>query len=161
MTTVFREPDTREPAEVPGKDNSGITQNPEDIRPVEDEQDLLEALGVEDDIKVLPEEDYKDFQELKGYLESYLEEKGLPKSFRGYQKGIKNLKEDTGLDEEADPQAVIKKIGGIAKSWKALSFVRDFEERKKILSRLLRASTRDEMDEIVMQEMERKKIWLR
>ena len=124
MSTVFREPDTTEKSKEPVVDNKfGYPDEVEDYKPIEDDQDILNVLGIEDDIKVLPEEDYQDLQELKGYLSSYMEEKGLPKTFKGMEKGIKALKEVVGLDEDADPQAVVKRIGGIARSWKELSFV--------------------------------------
>jgi len=77
-----------------------------------------------------------------------MEEKGLPQTIHGMRKGIESLKEDLGLHEDADPQAVIKRIGGIAKSWKELSFIRDFEERKKILIKLVSASSQKEMDKL-------------
>jgi hypothetical protein len=161
MGTSFREP----APEVKGPDvgernsNNYHEENVEEMRPAEDEQDVLEALGALEDVKVIPPEDYEDLQELKNYLKSYMEEKGLSQTIRGMQKGIESIKEEFGLHKEADPQAVIKKIGGIARSWKELSFVRDLDEKKKILIRLVGASSQKEMDKIVFEEMERKSVW--
>jgi len=162
MSTLFREPEpvsdkpTKEPEENKyGYDEVGV----EELRPVEDERDILEALGIADDIKILPEEDRQDLRELKDYLASYMEEKGLSQTLGGLRKGIESLKEDVGLHKDADPQAVIKKIGGIARSWKELSFVRDVDERKKILIKLIGATTPKEMDRIIFQEMEARSVW--
>jgi hypothetical protein len=160
MSTLFREPAPEKPATPePEKSKTGMAEDVEELRPVENEQDVLEALGVLDNVRSIPPEDYQDLKELKSYLDSYLEEKGLPQTIRGMQKGIENLKEDFGLHKEADPQAVIKKIGGIARSWKELSFVRDLDERKKILIKLIGASSQKEMDKIIFQEMEDRKVW--
>ena len=162
MSTSFREPapptatlpdDVREGTKVSFEAELG------DAVPVEDEQDLLTALGVGENVKAIPPEDYQDLQELKGYLESFMEEKGLSKTMRGTKKALNILKEEVGLDEEADPQAVIKKIGSVARSWKELSFVRDLEERKKILIKLIGASSPKEMDKIVFEEMNKRKVW--
>ena len=112
MSTSFREPATTVDTPEDIRDNKyAHTADVEDIRPVEDDQDVLEALGVADDIKILPEEDRQDLRELKDYLGSYMEEKGLPQTIHGMRKGIESLKEDLGLHEDADPQAVIKRIG--------------------------------------------------
>jgi len=160
MSTSFREPEPIKP-DVPAREPDKFSRedSPEDFRPVENDQDLLEVLGVADDIKILPSEDREDLQELKDYLNSYLEEKGLPKTIRGMRKGIESLKEDVGLHKDADPQAVIKKIGGIARSWKELSFVQDFHERKQILIKLVESSSQREMDKIIFEEMEKIKAW--
>lgn len=160
MSTTFREP--AQPAEntpEPEKNIYGAEGNPEDFRPIEDDQDLLEALGVGDDVKILPKEDYEDLQEFKDYLDSYMEEKGLPRTFRGMQKGLESLKEEVGLHEEADPQIIIKRIGSIAKSWKELSFIRDFDQKRKILMELITAKNPKEMNEIVFKAMNERKIW--
>jgi hypothetical protein len=156
----------REPAPVVDKPEGGERnfnnyheQNVEEMRPAEDEQDVLEALGALEDVKVIPPEDYEDLRELKNYLKSYMEEKGLSQTIHGMQKGIESLKEEFGLHKEADPQAVIKRIGGIARSWKELSFVRDLDERKKILVKLTGASSQREMDKIIFEEMEARSIW--
>lgn len=160
MSTSFREPAPEKPVtESPEPNKYGYEETPEELRPAEDEQDVLEALGVGDNVRNLPTEDYQDLQELKGYLKSYMEEKGLPQTIRGMQKGIESLKEEFGLHQEADPQAVIQKIGGIARSWKELSFVQDVEERRKILIKLIGASSRKEMDKIIFKEMEDRKVW--
>lgn len=162
MSTLFREETHEEPI-TPVKEEEpniyGTEEDVEDIRPVESDQDILRALGIADDLKVLPEDDFQDLQELKGYLYSYMEEKGLPKTFRGLKNGIESLKEQMELHEEADPQMVIKKIGGIAKSWKALSFVSDVKDRKKILFKLVKATTPKEMDAIVFEEMTKRELW--
>jgi hypothetical protein len=161
MSTVFRDstPTVETPDVEQAKADSSAKAEIEGYRPIEEDQDILEALGVEDDIKVLPKDDFDDFQELKGYLESYMAEKGLPNTYKGVQKALQNIKKDTGLDEEADPQAVIKKVGGIARSWKEISFIRDFEDRKKVLVKLLGASSQTEMDRIVLDEMGARKVW--
>lgn len=160
MSTSFREPEeVREPKPEEPVDEGRTEISVEGFKPIESDRDLLDALGVEDDYQVLPTEDKEDFQELKGYLTSYMAEKGLPQTSKGVKAAIESLKEDVGLHREADPQAIIKRIGGIAKSWKELSFIRDVTERKAILSRLMRATTRQEMDSIVFQAMEGKKVW--
>jgi hypothetical protein len=162
MSTSFREPapeTPKGPDEV--REGSKISFEAELAGevPVEDEQDLLTALGVGENVKAIPTEDYQDLQELKGYLDSFMEEKGLSKTMHGTQKALKILKEEVGLDEEADPQSVIKKIGSVARSWKEISFVRDLEERRKILIKLVGASSAKEMDKIVFDEMERRHVW--
>ena len=162
MSTSFREPAPiveRPVTEKSEPNKYALDENVEDLRPAEDEQDVLEALGVGDDVKTIPSEDKEDLRELKSYLTSFMEEKGLPQTIRGMQRGLESLKEEFGLHKEADPQAVIKKIGGIARSWRELSFVRDLDERKKVLIRLIGASSQREMDKIVFDEMERRAIW--
>jgi len=162
MSTSFREPapvSDKPVAEKREPNNIVPEENVEELRPAENEQDVLEALGILDDVRNIPSEDQEDLKELKSYLTSYLEEKGLSQTIRGMQKGIERLKKEFDLDEEADPQAVIKKIGGVARSWKELSFVRDLEERKQILVKLMSASSKREMDRIIFEEMERRSVW--
>jgi hypothetical protein len=162
MSTSFREPEPITEKSEPIEADQNIREDsPEDFRPIESEQDILEALGIADDVKILPSEDRQDLQELKEYLASYMEEKGLSQTIKGMQKAIQNLKKDMGLHEDADPQAVIKKIGSVARSWKEISFIRDLDDRKKILVKLIGSSSKAEMDRIIFNEMSERKIWLR
>lgn len=163
MSTLFRESTNDEAprpnTEEPEPNIYGSSSDVEDIRPVEGDQDILKVLGVVEDLKVLPEEDYQDLQELKSYLHAFMEEKGLSQTMRGLRNGLEALKEQMGLHKEADPQAIIKKIGSVAKAWKGISFIRDLSERKKILERLVMADSPKEMDEIVFEEMRKKEVW--
>jgi hypothetical protein len=160
MSTSFREPESPKPKVADEtRDGSRTEVEVGDLKPVETDQDILEALGVADDIKILPEEDYQDLQELKSYLNAYMQDKGLPQTVRGVQKGIESLKKEFGLHEEADFQAIIKRIGGIARSWREISFIRDVDEKKRILIKLISASSDKEMNSIVFDEMEKRKVW--
>jgi hypothetical protein len=164
MSTVFREPKSEmpvaeEPQEKSEKIQYGHEEDVESYRPIETDQDILRTLGIQDDIKVLPKEDFDNLQELKSYFDSYMAEKGLPKTAKGYQRAIEKIKDEVGLDQEADPQALIEKVGGIAKAWKEISFVKDFEEKKRILIKLVSASSQKDMDNIIFSEMNKRKIW--
>lgn len=161
MSTIFREPGpvVEKAPDIDTKSEASVEESPDEYRPVEGEQDILEALGVEENVRYLPQEDRNDLQELSSYLESYMGEVGLPRTLRGVKRAIGSLKKEFGLDEEADPQSIIKRIGGIAKSWKEISFIRDFEERKKVLVKLLSTSSPKEMNRVILEELEKRKVW--
>ena len=164
MSTSFREPApeaVQEPvaAEEHEKDDTGLEESVEGLEPATD-RIMLDSLGIEYGESNLSQSDKENFNEVRNYLYNYMGEKGLAKTSGGIKKAIEAAKTDFGLDEEADPQSIIERIGSVAKSYRSLSFVKDLDERKGILVKLLSAGTVREMDRIVFEMMEKKKIWL-
>jgi len=162
MSTVFREPEPT--GDSPGledfkRDDTTTGEDVGDLKPIEDNQDILEYLGYEDDYNVLPDEDKENFEEFKNYLYDRMAEKGLSKTKGGFTRALKLVKEDFNLDDNADPHIVLSRIGSIAKSYRTLSFIKDLDQRKEVLLRLISAKSVNEMDKVIMQEMERRKIW--
>ena len=64
-----------------------------------------------------------------------------------------------GLDPDSEPSVVLDRIGGVMKSWKSLTFVKDPHEKRKVFMKLARAQDSKEMNKIIFEEMEARSIW--
>lgn len=128
--------------------------------PLTDSTDaILESLGIGDNAGDLPTEELNNLKEIEGYIADLLSNKGVTATKSSIAKSLTALKEEMGLDENADPAIVLDRIGGVIKSWKQLSFVTNPSEKRSLFMKLANASTSKEMNRLVYQEMEAKKIW--
>jgi len=159
MSTVFREPDsTEQEAGTVEREEAGLEEKVAELEPATD-RTILDSLGVEYGLETLTEGDKENFHEVKNYLFNYMAKKGLPKTSGGVKKALQVAKKDFGLDEEADSQSVIERIGSVAKSYRSLSFIKGLEERKEVLTKLLLSKSTEEMDRIIFELMEKEKVW--
>lgn len=163
--TVFRTTSVTEPAPQ-AKDNSkpnnqGVEYSEPDIEPVEFKGDeiVLEALGLGDAFRDLPEDAKEDTREIKLYVMEIMESKGLEKTFRSFRETLEGVKEEIGLDKNTAPDVVIERIGGLIKAYKGLSFINNVDERKKMFMKLAMQNSVKDMDRIVFEEAERRKVW--
>lgn len=128
--------------------------------PLTDSSDaILESLGIGDKASDLPSEDIGNLKEIEGYVRELLSNKGVTPTKSSVDKTLKTLKEDMGLDENADPQVVLDRIGGVIKSWKQLSFITNPREKRSLFMKLANATDSKEMNRLVFEEMSRKAVW--
>lgn len=163
MDTTVRTISTDKPAPQVNnfKENKvGAQENIDSIEPVENtEEYLLSTLGVDDLLVNLPEEDKSYLSEISSYLKDMLSKDGINPTKGAYDRALNKLKESLNLDPDTDASTAIKKIGGLVKSWKSISFIKDLGERKRILSKLSQAESVESMDKLIFDEMNKLKIW--
>lgn len=130
-----------------------------DIEPVSDYSDgTLKALGIDEDLRNIPEEDRANVGEVGRYIAQMLKDKGVQINRRTFTKAVNTIKSDFEMDPDVDPQVFIDRVSGVAKSWRDLAFLNP-QERKSILMSLARAKTSKEMNEIVFKKMNDRRIW--
>lgn len=138
----------------------GAQENIGDLEPVENaDSTVLSALGIDDSLENLPDEDRGNLADARGYIEGIMEQRGLPKTQGGYKKAMEYAREKLDIDAEAEPSFVLKKLGGIVRAWKGLSFVSDPSEKRSIFMRMARMNSSDEMESYLMKVMESKRVW--
>lgn len=128
--------------------------------PLDNTQDaILSSLGIGDVAKTLPTEELNNLTEIEGYLREVLDIKGVVPTKSTVDKALSGLKTEMGLDESSDPRIVLDRMGGVIKAWKQLSFITNPQEKKSLFLKLANTNSSKEMNRIVYQEMEAKKIW--
>jgi len=165
--TVFRTtsdpvPPIPGPEEEPNK--QGAEYELEDIEPIDEREKrngdiVLETLGINEDIKSLPEEDRGNLKEVKDYVLQVVKSRGLKENYASFQKVFREIQEDFGLEPEAEPSVILDRIGGVTKAWKSLTFVKDPADKRRIFMKMSRARSSSEMNKILFQEMENYKVW--
>lgn len=120
---------------------------------------VLQAMGIADDPKILSEGDRANMNEIDNYITDLLEGKGLSRTMPNIKKTLDGLREDIGLEAESDPMVVFERLGGVLKSWKNISFIKDPGEKRALFMRLSRAKTSSEMNRLIFKEMESRKVW--
>src|SRR5689334_8283884 len=116
--TTFRE--APGPAAQPTTDDTTpnetqVEQDLVDIEPVETGQAdslVLDLLGIADPARVVPDEDKSNLREVSQYILDKLSDKGVSPTMGSFKRTLEGLKEDMGLDPEADPAVVLDRIGG-------------------------------------------------
>ena len=167
--TVFRTssppPVIAQPTVEPPKNDRGAAYSESDLEPVEMREQssgvdvVLEALGIDDSISNMPEEDKSNAQDVKKYVTDIMKSKGLLNNFANFQKTLGELKGEMGLDEGADPIHVLDRIGGVVKAWKNLSFIKSGQEKRSIFMKLARQPDSSSMNKLVFEEMEKRSVW--
>lgn len=134
-----------------------------DIEPIEirDEKSdaLLDALDIDGVLDEMPSEDQENHKEVKQYILDIIKKSGDSPTMGAFKRTLNDIKADMGLSEDADPSTILDRIGGVVRSWKSLSFIKNPSEKKSILSKLMRASDSKEMNRIVFDSMEARSIW--
>lgn len=145
-------------------DDSSVGYEEQDIEPLDIRESrsgdvLLDALGLDDDVSNLPDEQKENVLEVKQYVKDVLKQKGRSDTVDSFNKTLSELKEYVGLDENADPDVVIDRIGNLIKSYKSLAFVTDAKERRSLFMKLAKQESSQEMDRMVFEEMTRRNVW--
>ena len=131
-----------------------------DIEPIDENKDsLLDALDIDDSLDNLSEEDRENHKEVKQYVLDIIKKSGDSPTMGAFKRTLNDIKADMGLSEDSDPSTILDRIGGVVRSWKSLSFIKNPLEKKSILSKLMRASDSKEMNRIVFDSMEARSIW--
>jgi hypothetical protein len=133
-----------------------------DLEPIEGDrasQTILEALGVDDLIRNLPDEDRSNLDEIRNQIMEILKLKGVAPTTGSMKRYLEQLRESMDIDPDTEPARVLSKIGGVVKAWKSLSFVTDPKERRSIFMRLARQPDSKAMDRVVLEEYEKRKVW--
>ena len=129
------------------------------VSPEEVDTTLRDVLGIENRIDELPSDAQSNVNEIKEYLKSSADAKGIPPSKEAFAKILGVLKEDMGLDPLSSPEMVIDRIGGVIKAWKELAFVKDPKEKRSLFMRIARMPSAKAMNEFVFREMEHRRVW--
>jgi hypothetical protein len=138
----------------------GAKEDVSALEPVEDgQQAILEAMGIDDEVRNMPKADQDNLGEVKQYIYNILDGKGLSPTVGSIKKALTILKEEMGFDEEAEPSVILDRIGGIVKAWRNLSFIKDPKERKSLFMKMAKMESAREMDQFVYEKMEEVKIW--
>lgn len=160
--SVAEAPEVKAPdvqIETPKYDDSKVSIDIEVLRPVENGSDgVLAAMGIKDSTDVMPEEERNNLAEVGNYINDILVAKGINPTVKAYTKVLNDVKEEMGLDEDADPSTVLDRIGGVVKAWKNLTFM-PAEERRKAFMKLARLQSSGEMNKGVFDLMENYKVW--
>lgn len=167
--TVFRTssppPVSTQPTIEPPKNDRGASFNESDLEPVDLREQstgvdvVLEALGIDDSISSMPDEDKSNAQDVKKYVTDIMTAKGLLNNFANFQKTLGEIRGEMGLDEGADPTIVLDRIGGVVKAWKNLSFIKNSQEKRSIFMKLARQPDSKSMNKLVFEEMEKRSVW--
>jgi hypothetical protein len=167
-SAVFRTapvPQAPTPQAPPPEENNQQVQSGEDDRePVELREThgvsiVLDALGIDDRLDNLPEEDKSNVANVKDYVMEIVKSKGLSPTVGAFKRTIDGLKEDMGLDKEAEPSIILDRIAGVVKAWKNLSFIKDSGEKRKIFFKLAHLTSSSEMNKEVYRLMNNYKVW--
>ena len=152
---------TTEKTPDPEPNEYGGIEDISDLEPVEDvEEVVLNALGIDDEVRNLASEDLTNLKNTAGYVEALVKAKGLPETVGSFKKMLNQLKGDMGLDADAAPDTVLERIGGVVKAWQGLSFITDSNERRLIFFKLAKLDSVESMNKLVFHEMEKRKVWV-
>lgn len=120
---------------------------------------ILKALSIDSPVSDIPEIDKGNLYEISSYLGEILGERGVIPTENTVARILTELKLDLDIDFEAEPEVVIDRVAGLVKSWKGIVFVKDPKERRALFMKLARQPDSKSMDRIVLEEMEKRKIW--
>lgn len=131
-----------------------------DIAPIDENGDtLLDALDIEGSLDEMSEDDKENHKEVKQYILDIIKKSGDSPTMGAFKRTLNDIKADMGLSDDATPQSILDRIGGVVKSWKELSFIKNPSEKRSILAKLMRATDSKEMNRIVFDTMESRSIW--
>lgn len=134
-------------------------REPIEIREEKGQSVVLDALNISDPIDVLPEEDKSKVADVKQYVLDVMESRGLGATVASFKKVLDEVKEEMGLDREAEPSIVLDRISGVVRAWKNLSFIKDPSEKKSIFMKLANMKSSADMNREVYRLMNQYKIW--
>jgi hypothetical protein len=134
-------------------------REPVELRDTGGRSVVLDALNITEEINSLPEADKENIKEVKDYVLGIVKSKGLTPTVSAFKKTLDGLKGEMGLDKEADPAVVLDRISGVVKAWRNLSFIKDPEEKSKVLFKLATLKTSKEMNQAVYKIMNDYEVW--
>lgn len=163
--TVFRSstPEVSQPTPnlpEPKPNNVGAEMDVESIRPVENKAvAVLGAMGISDDLNVMPPDDRGNLDDVAQYVSDIIDKRGLSQTPKSYEKVLSDLKEEMGLDADAEASIVLDRIGGVVKAWKNLSFIKDAKQKRGIFMKLARLESSKDMNRAVLELMNEHEVW--
>jgi len=164
--TIFRTPEVQTAPEPvleglePEPNIYGIDADLGDSEPVENyEEATLKSIGVDDEISNLSDEDKSFLLDSSQYIIGLVKEKGLPITQRSFDRVLNDIRIELGIDMEAEPSRVLNRIGGMVSAWRDISFIKDPKERRSLFMKLSRLQSSDEMNRLVFEEMEKRKVY--
>lgn len=139
---------------------SGETENePIEVRETGGRSIVLDALNIDENLINLPVQDKENVNEVRNYVLDIVKSKGLSQTVGSFKKTLDSLKNEMGLDNEAEPSVVLDRIAGVVKAWKNLSFIKDHEEKRKIFLKLAMLDSSEKMNKEVLKLMEDYEVW--
>lgn len=144
------------PNDSPGVDRGGLEEPVEAERA---EQSVLDALGVDDLLMNLADEDRSNLSEVSQYVLDILGKKGVIPTNTSISRALDDLRADMGLSEGAEPSVILDRIGGVVKAWKGLTFITNPAEKRSLFMKLARQPDSKSMNKLVYEEMERREVW--
>lgn len=151
-------PDTFVPNEA-GSEGSYHDVAPIEVLENEGKDVLLNALGIDDRINNIPEDGKENHTKTKDYVLSIIKSRGLSPTQETFNYVLNDVRYEFGLSNESDPQTVLERIGGVVDAWKNLSFIKNPQEKRQVFMKLAKAQSSSDMNRMVFEEMERRKVW--
>jgi len=164
---TFRKAPSAEPVETKLYEN-GFKENkvganddslPEPIDSESMPQNVLDVLGVEENLKDLPAELINNVKEISSYLEDNFNSQGKNPSILSIGKQLDKMKEDLGMDDDTRIDVVLDRIGGVVKAWKNIGFISDPAKKRSLFMKLARCGDSKSMHQLVYKEVEQSKLW--
>lgn len=145
----------------PDPNTVGASYDEQDIEPIDLDNShlVLDALGIDEELDSIPEEDLENLEETKKYILDIIAKRGDSPTMGAFKQTLNDIKAEFGLSESSDPSTVLDRIGGVVKAWKNLSFVSDPKDKRRIFMQLAKAPDSKSMNKIVFTEMERYQVW--
>lgn len=122
------------------------------------EETVLSLLGV-DDATGIPPEDLSNLKDVTEYVAKLVEQKGAVPTRSTMRRAIEGLKQELELDPQAEPGAVLERVGKVISAWKGLTFIRDTTERRRIFMKLARLPDSRSIDDALFAEMESRGVY--
>jgi hypothetical protein len=162
----FRTVNIPEPAEITAEapePEPNIWGTNEDFNvgePIEDyENAILRSMNIDDDTENLTDEDKSYLKDVSQYVLGIVKERGLAVTQRAFDRVLRDVRIEMGIDPEAEPSSVLNRIGGMVSAWRDISFIKDPKERRSLFMKLARMSSSSEMNKLVLSEMDRRKVY--
>lgn len=128
--------------------------------PIEDyENAVLRSMNIDDDTENLTEEDKSYLKDVSQYILGIVKERGIAVTQRAFDRVLRDVRIEMGIDPEAEPSSVLNRIGGMVSAWRDISFIKDPKERRSLFMKLAKMSSSNEMNKLVLQEMDRRKVY--
>lgn len=164
--TEFRTATIPEPSEAVSKapePEPNIWGAEEDLgagEPVEDyESAVLRSMNIDDDTENLTDEDKNYLKDVSLYIYGIVKERGLAVTQRAFDRVLRDVRIEMGIDPEAEPSSVLNRIGGMVSAWRDISFIKDPKERRSLFMKLAKLSSSSEMNDLILKEMEKRKVY--
>jgi hypothetical protein len=164
---VFRTaPAIPEPSEVtatapePEPEVWGTNEDLDVGEPIEDyENAILRAMHIDDDTGNLSQEDKGYLKDVSQYILGIVKERGIAVTQRAFDRVLRDVRIEMGIDPEAEPSSVLNRIGGMVSAWRDISFIKDPKERRSLFMKLAKMSSSSEMNNLILKEMDHRKVY--
>lgn len=161
MDVVFRTSSPSEPVSTESTPNEpniyGSTGGDELVS--DNSSDLLDILGVQDDLRNLDSASKNNLDTIDSYIKGIMEKRGLEPTKSSLNKVLGEVKEEMGLDSEVSADMAIERIGNVLKAYRDLAFIKDPKEKRSIFMKLARLETAKDINKAVYETMDQYKVW--